>query len=87
MEPGTQTLTGQQAQIFARARHEYQTDQDAHRQNNVRSLAAAIVEAVLAKPVTELPGTVLTLRGTWARTCGRPTSCLWLSGSPVGRAA
>ena len=31
VEPGTQTLTGQQAQIFARARHEYQTDQDAHR--------------------------------------------------------
>ncbi len=63
VEPGTQTLTGQQAQIFARARHEYQTDQDAHRQNNVRSLAAAIVEAVLAKPVTELPGTVLDLAG------------------------
>lgn len=61
VEPGTQTLNGQQAQIFARARHEYQTDQDVHRQNNVRSLAEAILQKALEHPVYELPNTVLDL--------------------------
>lgn len=61
VSPGVQTITGQQAQIFARARHEYVTDQDAHRQNNVRSLAMAIVKKVLDRPAYELPGTVLDL--------------------------
>ena len=59
IEPGTQTLNGQQAQIFARARHEYITDQDAHRQNNVRSLVMAILEKVLESPLHELPNKVL----------------------------
>lgn len=61
IEPGTQTLNGQQAQIFARARHEYETDQDAHRQDNVRSLVEAIMSEVLSRPLHELPGTVLDL--------------------------
>lgn len=61
LEPGVQTLNGQQAQIFVRARHEYGTDQDAHRQSAVRQMAAAIVEEVLSKPPYELPGTVLSL--------------------------
>ena len=56
---GTQTLTGQQAQIYARARHEYEGNQDAHRQENVRTLAMAIMRKVLDRPATEIPGTVL----------------------------
>lgn len=63
IEPGTQKLDGQQAQIFARARHEYETDQDAHRQNNVRALATSILTEALNRPVYELPGTVLDLAG------------------------
>ena len=61
LEAGEQTLTGQQAQIFVRARHEYATDQDVHRQNNVRQLATAMMKAVLDKPVTQIPDTVLEL--------------------------
>ena len=61
VESGIQTLNGQEAQIFARARHEYQTDQDAHRQSNVRALAMAILKKVLDKPLYELPDTVLDL--------------------------
>lgn len=61
IQPGEQTLNGQQAQIFVRARHEYGTDQDAHRQSAVRQLATAIVKQVLSKPVYEIPDAVLTL--------------------------
>ncbi|WP_255467208.1 LCP family protein [Raoultibacter phocaeensis] len=61
LEPGVQTIDGQQAQIFARARHEYETDQDAHRQNNIRTLLEAIITKVLEKPFYELPDTVLSL--------------------------
>ena len=64
LEPGVQTLSGQQAQIFARARHEYGEDQDAKRQNNVRTLLEAIIEKVLNKPFYELPNTVLDLAGS-----------------------
>lgn len=59
IRPGEQTLDGQQAQIFARARHEYGTDQDANRQNSVRKLAEAIVKQILNRPVYELPGAVM----------------------------
>ena len=59
IQPGEQTLDGQQAQIFARARHEYGTDQDANRQNSVRKLAEAIVKQILSRPVYELPGAVM----------------------------
>ena len=59
IQPGEQTLDGQQAQIFARARHEYGTDQDANRQNSVRKLAEAIVKQILNRPVYELPGAVM----------------------------
>lgn len=61
LEPGVQTIDGQQAQIFARARHEYGTDQDENRQNSVRSLAEAILVKALDRPVYELPGTILDL--------------------------
>ena len=63
LEPGKQTIDGQQAQIFARARHEYAGleggTQDSHRQGNVRSLLAAIIDKTLDRPVTEIPGIVL----------------------------
>ena len=59
IKPGRQTLTGQEAEIFSRARHEYQDNQDAHRQSNVRALLAAIVDKLLSKPITEIPGLVL----------------------------
>lgn len=61
VEPGTQTLDGQQAQIFARARHEYVDNQDYHRQSNVRDLAEAIFKKALDRPVYELPDTILGL--------------------------
>lgn len=63
LQPGWQTLNGQQAQLFARARHEYGTDQDKHRQENVRQLALAIVNKALDKPLPELPGTIIDLAG------------------------
>ncbi len=46
-KPGVQTLNGQQAQIFARARHEYGENQEAKRQSNIRQILMAIVEKVL----------------------------------------
>lgn len=58
---GEQVLTGQQAQIFARARHEYESDQDMHRQQNVRQLATAMLHSVLEKPFFRIPFTVLNL--------------------------
>lgn len=61
IEPGVQTLNGQQAQIFARARHEYGENQEAKRQSNIRTVLMAIVQKVLEKPLTDLPGTVLDL--------------------------
>lgn len=61
--PGEQTLDGQQAQIFARARHEYSGNQDANRQNSVRQLAMAIVEKALNRPVYEIPGAMLDVAG------------------------
>lgn len=57
---GKQHLDGQQAQIFARARHEY-VDQDVSRQKAVRSLLLAMVNGVTDRPMTEIPGTVLSL--------------------------
>ncbi len=63
LQPGKQTLNGQQAQLFARARHEYQTDQDKHRQDNVRQLALAIVKKTLSKPLTEMPQALIDVAG------------------------
>ncbi len=63
LEPGMQVLNGQQAQLFARARHEYQVDQDEHRQDNVRQLALAIMNKVLSEPVYQMPNTILSVAG------------------------
>ena len=59
---GQQTINGEQAQIFARARHEYQDfegSQDSNRQNNVRQLLSAVLKKTLDRPATEIPGVVL----------------------------
>lgn len=61
LQPGTQTLDGQQAQIFVRARKVYDDNQDAKRQDNTRVLMMAIIEKVLDKPLHELPNAVLDL--------------------------
>ena len=61
---GMQTLDGKQAQVFARARHEYADSaegQDYHRQSNVRTLAKAIIDKALSHPLNELPGLILDL--------------------------
>jgi polyisoprenyl-teichoic acid--peptidoglycan teichoic acid transferase len=63
LQPGKQTLNGQQAQLFARARHEYETDQDKHRQNNVRQLALAIVKKTLSMPLTQMPQALIDVAG------------------------
>lgn len=59
IEKGIQTLDGQHALIFARARHEYVSNQDANRQSAVRTLMVAMMKKVLDRPVTEIPGTVI----------------------------
>ena len=59
LEPGEQTLTGKQAQVFARSRHSYKTEQDVHRQDAVRQLLIAIIKKTLDRPATEIPGVVL----------------------------
>ena len=61
IKAGTQTLNGQEAQIFARARHEFTENQDQHRQSNVRQLLTAIIAKILDRPVPEIPGLVLKL--------------------------
>ncbi len=59
IEAGRQTLNGKEAQIFSRARHEYEGNQDEHRQGSVRQLLTAIVKKILDRPVNEIPGVVL----------------------------
>lgn len=59
LQPGQQTLNGQQAQILARARHEYEGNQDQHRQEAVRAIMAAMISRIQDVPVTTVPGAVL----------------------------
>ena len=59
IEAGEQHLNGQQAQILARARHEYVKNQDANRQKAVRSIASAILSEVSSTPVPDMPKVVL----------------------------
>ena len=61
IEAGRQTLNGREAQIFARARHEFEGNQDEHRQDNVRQLLKAIIDKILDHPVSEIPNIVLQL--------------------------
>lgn len=59
IEAGRQTLNGQEAEVFARSRHEYETEQDVHRQDAVRQLVIAILDKTLKRPFVEIPGVVL----------------------------
>ena len=63
LEPGTQTLNGQQAQAFLRVRHAYSDtgNEEGSRQSNVRTFVQAVIAKVLDRPISELPGTVLNL--------------------------
>lgn len=57
VKKGTQVLNGQEAQIFARVRKSYDTDnQDKTRQGNVRTLVLAIVDTMREKSPLEWPG-------------------------------
>lgn len=62
IKAGHQTLNGKEAQIFARARHEFGTsNQDQSRQSNVRKLMTAIIDKIFDRPLPEIPGIVLKL--------------------------
>lgn len=56
IQPGLQTLDGEKALIFARSRA--YSDGDFTRTSNQRLLISAIVDKVLALPITELPGVI-----------------------------
>ncbi len=60
IEKGTQTLNGQQAQIFARARHEYK-DQEATRQSNNRQIVEALVTSIRNQPWYNMPNVGLAI--------------------------
>ena len=63
VSPGTQTLDGQQAQAYARARHEYVYDQDAYRQRNDRNLLVAIAEEIMGGDPLSIPGEIIDVAG------------------------
>ncbi len=60
VEPGEQKLTGQQAQVVARARHEY-AEGDEMRQYMVRQIVTAVLREAVNRPPYEIPGTVLSI--------------------------
>ena len=59
LQPGLQTLNGQQATAFVRGRMMFEGDQDATRQGNVRAATTAILKKVLERPFYEIPAAVL----------------------------
>lgn len=59
IEAGEQLLSGKNAVILMRARHDYEGNQDANRQNTVRGVVEALYRQVLALPSNELPKAVL----------------------------
>ena len=61
LDAGEQQLDGLEALAFARSRKNYDEDQDRNRQNNVRTLAQAIISKTMDRSPLELPGTVLNL--------------------------
>ena len=61
LDEGEKQLNGLEALAFARSRKNYDEYQDKNRQNNVRTLAEAIIGKVLDRPLLELPGTMLNL--------------------------
>lgn len=63
VSPGTQTLNGQEAQVYARARHEYVYDQDAYRQRNDRNLLVAIADEIMGGNPLSIPGEIIDVAG------------------------
>ena len=59
--PGLQTLDGREAQAYAIARHDTEDGNDSHRQDKIRNLVSAVIQKVLDRPVTDIPGTVIAL--------------------------
>ena len=61
VQPGLQVLDGLHAQAFAISRKEFDGNQDAYRQEKIRTLLSAIMKKVLDRPVYEIPGEVIKL--------------------------
>ena len=59
IDPGEQTLNGQDAVMLMRARKDYGSDGDANRQSTIRGVVKALYEQALSRPVTEIPGMVI----------------------------
>lgn len=59
IEAGKQLLSGKEATILMRARHDYGQDQDANRQNTIRGVVAAVYHQAFSKSAIELPGTLI----------------------------
>ena len=61
VQPGRQTLNGQQAQAYAISRHDVELDQDAHRQDKIRTLIEAVIDKLFDRPATEIPSKIIAL--------------------------
>lgn len=61
IEPGVQTLDGRKATVFVRGRKMFEGDQDAARQENVRTATKAIIKKAVDRPFYEVPGAVMEL--------------------------
>lgn len=59
---GQQHLTGKQAQVLVRARHQYE-DGDVSRQRIIRDVVFAIANKILHLPMQEIPGTIMEVAG------------------------
>lgn len=58
LDAGEQLLNGEQCVALARSRTDYNTDQDAIRQSNIRAMVLALMNSVLQSPPAEIPGLV-----------------------------
>lgn len=58
LDAGEQLLDGEQCVALARSRTDYNTDQDAIRQSNIRAMVLALMNSVLQSPPAEIPGLV-----------------------------
>lgn len=58
LDAGEQLLNGEQCVALARSRTDYDTDQDAIRQSNIRAMVLSLINSVLQSPPAEIPGLV-----------------------------
>lgn len=58
LDAGEQLLNGEQCVALARSRTDYNTDQDAIRQSNIRAMVLSLLNSVLQSPPAEIPGLV-----------------------------